>query len=324
MAATTSRVPDLGRFQGRRGHRRAGEGRRQIDVDTPLITLETEKATMDVPSTAAGVVKSVAIKKGDRVSKGNVIVLVEGPAAAAAAKQTPQPAAPAAAPTAKAPARPRRQLLRRQKPSAARLQPAPAAAAAPHDRAADHHRRSRLRDALTRARRSASSRASSASISAASRAPAQGPHHARRREGVRQAGAHSAARRAPAAARCRRCPRSTSRSSARSRSSRSAASRRFPVRACRRAGSTSRTSRRSTKRTSPSWRRRAPKLKGEASKAGIKLTPLAFILRACVKALQRVPAGQLLARCRRGQNLVSRNTCTSASRPTRRTAWSCR
>ena len=44
-----------------------------IDVDTPLITLETDKATMDVPSTAAGVVKAVAVKKGDRVSKGSVI-----------------------------------------------------------------------------------------------------------------------------------------------------------------------------------------------------------------------------------------------------------
>jgi pyruvate dehydrogenase E2 component (dihydrolipoamide acetyltransferase) len=55
--------------------------------------LETEKATMDVPSTAAGVVKSVAMKKGDRVSKGSVIVQVEG----GEAKQ--EPAASAASPT---------------------------------------------------------------------------------------------------------------------------------------------------------------------------------------------------------------------------------
>jgi pyruvate dehydrogenase E2 component (dihydrolipoamide acetyltransferase) len=48
-----------------------------IDVDTPLLTIETEKATMDVPSTSAGLVKSVAIKKGDRVSKGSLIVEVE-------------------------------------------------------------------------------------------------------------------------------------------------------------------------------------------------------------------------------------------------------
>jgi dihydrolipoamide dehydrogenase len=48
-----------------------------VALETPLITIETEKATMDVPSTAAGVVKSVAIKKGDRVSKGSVMVEVE-------------------------------------------------------------------------------------------------------------------------------------------------------------------------------------------------------------------------------------------------------
>jgi pyruvate/2-oxoglutarate dehydrogenase complex dihydrolipoamide acyltransferase (E2) component len=45
-----------------------------IAVDTPLVTLETDKATMDVPSTAAGVVKSLAIRKGDRVSKGSVVL----------------------------------------------------------------------------------------------------------------------------------------------------------------------------------------------------------------------------------------------------------
>ena len=67
------------------------------------------------------------------------------------------------------------------------------------------------------------------------------------------------------------------------------ASRRSPVRGCRRAGSTCRTSRRSTRPTSPSSRRRARTLKDEGGGAGIKLTPLAFILRACVKALQEFP-----------------------------------
>ena len=63
------------RLQGRRSHRRARQaGRSRSQLETPLITLETEKATMDVPSSAAGVVKSVAVKKGDRVSKGSVIV----------------------------------------------------------------------------------------------------------------------------------------------------------------------------------------------------------------------------------------------------------
>jgi pyruvate dehydrogenase E2 component (dihydrolipoamide acetyltransferase) len=68
----------------------------KVEVDTPLITLETEKATMDVPSSSAGVVKSVVVKKGDKVSKGSVIVQIEGDAPAAKAVPTPPPAAKAA------------------------------------------------------------------------------------------------------------------------------------------------------------------------------------------------------------------------------------
>ena len=60
-----------------------------IDVDTPLITLETEKATMDVPAPQAGTVTSVALKKGDRVSKGSLILEVEEKAGAAAPDPSP-------------------------------------------------------------------------------------------------------------------------------------------------------------------------------------------------------------------------------------------
>ena len=78
----------------------------QIEVDTPLITLETDKATMDVPSTAAGKVTEVLVQKGGRVSKGSALVRIEAaataaPAAtavpvvpAATAEQQPSPAAP--------------------------------------------------------------------------------------------------------------------------------------------------------------------------------------------------------------------------------------
>ncbi len=75
----------------------------RIDVDTPLITIETEKATMDVPSTAAGVVQSLAVKKGDRVSKGRVILGVDGAAAVASAPPA-TPASPAETPKVEAPA----------------------------------------------------------------------------------------------------------------------------------------------------------------------------------------------------------------------------
>jgi len=49
----------------------------QVDVETPLVTLETDKATMDVPATAGGIVREVKIRKGDRVSKDSLIALVE-------------------------------------------------------------------------------------------------------------------------------------------------------------------------------------------------------------------------------------------------------
>jgi dihydrolipoamide dehydrogenase len=90
-----------------------------IDVETPLVTLETDKATMDVPSTAAGTVIEVLAKKGGKTAKGAVIARIEGtqavpatapakPAASAApqsSKPATAPAAPAAAPAPK-PSRP--------------------------------------------------------------------------------------------------------------------------------------------------------------------------------------------------------------------------
>jgi pyruvate dehydrogenase E2 component (dihydrolipoamide acetyltransferase) len=126
-------VPDLGDFKDVEVIDVLVKAGDKIEVDTPLITLETEKATMDVPSTAAGVVKAVAIKKGDRVSKGNVIVQVEGagaqqqpqppaspPQSAASPPPAPQPAPAAEAPQPKTP-----------EPQAAAPPPRPAPAAAP-------------------------------------------------------------------------------------------------------------------------------------------------------------------------------------------------
>lgn len=85
-------VPDLGDFHDVEVIDVLVKPGDRIDVDTPLLTLETEKATMDVPSTAAGIVKSIAVKKGDRVSRGSVILKIEGQSAAAAAPPSSQPA----------------------------------------------------------------------------------------------------------------------------------------------------------------------------------------------------------------------------------------
>ena len=63
-----------------------------INVDDTLITLETDKATMDVPADAAGVVKEVKVKVGDKVSEGSVILTVEAAGAAVEAAPLAAPA----------------------------------------------------------------------------------------------------------------------------------------------------------------------------------------------------------------------------------------
>ncbi|MCU8071384.1 dihydrolipoyllysine-residue acetyltransferase [Shewanella sp. SM32] len=87
----------------------------KIEVDSGLITLETDKATMDVPSPFAGVVKDVKVAVGDKVSQGSLVIMLEvGGAAPAVAPSISAPAAtvaqaaPAAtvAPVAAAPAAP--------------------------------------------------------------------------------------------------------------------------------------------------------------------------------------------------------------------------
>jgi pyruvate dehydrogenase E2 component (dihydrolipoamide acetyltransferase) len=77
-----------------------------IVKEASLITLETEKATMDVPSTAAGTIRELRIKRGDRVSKGDLIAMVESaeetatdaPAPSAATTRAVSGTAPAPAP----------------------------------------------------------------------------------------------------------------------------------------------------------------------------------------------------------------------------------
>lgn len=81
------KVPDIGDFKDVpiiELHVAVGD---TIAVDSPLITLETAKAAMEVPSPVAGVVKSIAVKVGDAVSEGSLILQV-----AAEAKQAEKPA----------------------------------------------------------------------------------------------------------------------------------------------------------------------------------------------------------------------------------------
>jgi dihydrolipoamide dehydrogenase len=79
---TEIKVPDIGDFKNVEVIDVLVKPGDRVVPETPLITLETEKATMDVPSPSAGVVKSVAVKKGDRVSEGSVVITVEAEPAA--------------------------------------------------------------------------------------------------------------------------------------------------------------------------------------------------------------------------------------------------
>ncbi|AUT67914.1 MULTISPECIES: dihydrolipoyllysine-residue acetyltransferase [Paraburkholderia] len=81
----------------------------RVEKEQSLVTLESDKATMDVPSPAAGIVKEIKVKVGDNVSEGTLIVLLEGDSGGAAAP-APAPAAakheekPSDAPAAPSPA----------------------------------------------------------------------------------------------------------------------------------------------------------------------------------------------------------------------------
>jgi pyruvate dehydrogenase E2 component (dihydrolipoamide acetyltransferase) len=89
-------VPDIGGFKDVDVIDVLVQDGQQIDKETPLITLETEKAAMDVPAPGAGKITQVRLKKGDKVSEGSLILLLEPAAAAGAPADVKAPAAAAA------------------------------------------------------------------------------------------------------------------------------------------------------------------------------------------------------------------------------------
>lgn len=109
------KVPDIGDYKGVPVIEVLVKVGDTVTAEQSVLTLESDKATMDVPTPAAGVVKSIAVKVGDEVAQGTLILTLEGtasapqaasapPAAAAPAAAAPAAAAPAAAPAAAAPA----------------------------------------------------------------------------------------------------------------------------------------------------------------------------------------------------------------------------
>jgi pyruvate dehydrogenase E2 component (dihydrolipoyllysine-residue acetyltransferase) len=91
------RVPDIGNFKDVEVIEVLVKAGETIALDTPLLTLETEKATMDVPAPIAGVIEKLLISKGARVSAGTVVATVRAASAAAPPPPVPAPAAPAPA-----------------------------------------------------------------------------------------------------------------------------------------------------------------------------------------------------------------------------------
>ena len=132
QTTTEVKVPDIGDFSDVpviEVHVKPGDA---VNADDPLVTLESDKATMDVPSPAGGAVADVLVKVGDTVSEGTPILMLQPgdgaltePPSLVEQQEPPPEAAPAPAPVAAAPAP--------TAPTAPAAPPAPAepAAAAP-------------------------------------------------------------------------------------------------------------------------------------------------------------------------------------------------
>ena len=106
MAKQTILVPDIGDYSDVPVIEVLVKVGDVIEKEQPLLVLESDKATMEVPADAAGTVTSIAVKLGDKVSKGSVIAEIEASGAASAPQATPvaKPAAPATPTMTAAPA----------------------------------------------------------------------------------------------------------------------------------------------------------------------------------------------------------------------------
>jgi pyruvate dehydrogenase E2 component (dihydrolipoamide acetyltransferase) len=191
MATIDVKIPDIGDFEDVpiiEVHVKPGDA---VEREASLVTLESEKATFDVPSPAAGTVRKLEVKVGDRVKEGSLVVVLDaadGAADGAARQDGKQEARAERAPSAPAPSRsaPPAEAPARAEPPPPRAEaeaprprppppdaPAPVAASAavlatpPPARRASRPRRRTLHPACV------GSRASWASPSRAWRAPAR-------------------------------------------------------------------------------------------------------------------------------------------------------
>ena len=106
MATQELKVPDIGDYKDIPVIEVLVKVGDTVAKEQSLVTLESDKATMEVPADAAGVVKEIRVKLGDKVSMGTVVAVIEASAGAAPAAPSPAPApvvAPASAPAVAAP-----------------------------------------------------------------------------------------------------------------------------------------------------------------------------------------------------------------------------
>ncbi len=105
MSLIEVKVPDIGDFKEVEVIELLVKPGDTIKVDQSLITVESDKASMEIPASHAGVVKELKVKIGDKVAEGSLLLMLEASeGTAAAAPVAPAAAVPASAPAARAPA----------------------------------------------------------------------------------------------------------------------------------------------------------------------------------------------------------------------------
>ena len=97
MAAQEVKVPDIGDFKNVEVIEVLVKPGDKVDKEQSLVTLESDKATMEIPSPGAGVVKELKVKLGDKLSEGSVILLLDSSEKSAPAEK-PKPETPPASP----------------------------------------------------------------------------------------------------------------------------------------------------------------------------------------------------------------------------------
>ncbi len=103
MAAVEVKVPDIGDFDEVEVIEVLVKAGDRVKVEQSLVTVESDKASMEIPSASEGVIKEVMVKLGDKVKQGSLLVVLEGDAGSDGAAPAPQAATAAPAPAPAAP-----------------------------------------------------------------------------------------------------------------------------------------------------------------------------------------------------------------------------